>query len=677
MIKKLILIGVFLLVFFGWKTSQKNETAYLVNAENKLSTVETFLPYNVYKTEGEFYINSSFFGEDKFGLSFWVFPEDNLNWTTLFSIGNENSFLQLSTKGNPNGDEIGLNITSKIKGVENRIFGSKDKTILVDQFNHIYIQFNKEKVSLYLNGEKLMEGKVTRDSVWSEGILSVGQSLVFNDPKFKGLISSFMVENYLKDDTDIFKDAQQYNAEICQWSAANYETQNKSLDLDFSDLSLIDACKGLSLEWMYDPSIVYDFKGEIILSSSSSPYTIQLKIEDKLNSKTLYSDFHFNELSEDQEIFNQLRIDFMSQFKPILHSNEKLTTQFKDIEIQWQSLSEGLNINDGIITKNIKGKQTFEVELSYKYKDLSKSELVQLTVLDDAYAHIMSYFYEPKGNSSGIRLAYSLDGLNWNPLFNGEEIIKTDIEDSSSWIRDPFLFRDIRGEFKIVATQGWDNNSIYYWESTDLIEFKNHKLIRSAFYEPSIALTGKRSWAPEIVYNALNEEYWILFSDIEAGRIYRLNTFDFEVFSYPEIFMDVGYPIIDATINTYNNQTLIFYKDELEGAATLHYAFADNTYLNNLEVYDYDFDFFYKQIEGPFLLQSIKDGKWYLYADRYMNESMRVFEISSKKDGSLNVIELEEAQYQMPSSGTRHGSSLTVTKDELEKLIEAYPNTND
>ena len=36
-------------------------------------------------------------------------------------------------------------------------------------------------------------------------------------------------------------------------------------------------------------------------------------------------------------------------------------------------------------------------------------------------------------------------------------------------VRDPFIGRDAEGQFVILATEGYDNPSIYVWKSEDLV----------------------------------------------------------------------------------------------------------------------------------------------------------------------------------------------------------------
>lgn len=94
--------------------------------------------------------NNRIFEEDSFTISFWIFPESNYNWSTLLSTGDINNFLILSTKGNPDGADSGLNLSIRNNGGEIiRILSNKKNTVDLRKFNHIAITKNKYSISLY------------------------------------------------------------------------------------------------------------------------------------------------------------------------------------------------------------------------------------------------------------------------------------------------------------------------------------------------------------------------------------------------------------------------------------------------------------------------------------------------------------------------------------------------
>ena len=68
-------------------------------------------------------------------------------------------------------------------------------------------------------------------------------------------------------------------------------------------------------------------------------------------------------------------------------------------------------------------------------------------------------------------------------------------------VRDPFIGRDAEGKFVILATEGYDNPSIYVWKSDDPINLNEHGLHRVAWFDKGLYSTGSRAWAPEMTYD--------------------------------------------------------------------------------------------------------------------------------------------------------------------------------
>ena len=269
-----------------------------------------------------------------------------------------------------------------------------------------------------------------------------------------------------------------------------------------------------------------------------------------------------------------------------------------------------------------------------------------------------------------MKLAYSYDGLEWFALNGSKPILIPDVENSSNRLRDPFIYRDIDGDFLIIGTQGWSYPSVYFFKSKDLIKFTDQKLIILSYFEPSINLSGQRAWAPEIIYDVKSHSYLITYSDSINGIIYAVNTVDFESFSYPRVLFNPNYLVIDQTIFKNSEGYWLFYKDERPGAKTIFFAFSNSLAFENAKIFDQNFLHLQKNIEGPTVFTTI-DGKYtYLYFDHYKQERLIGIELTKGEENQF--IPKNELEIILPQSRMRHPSIIKITKKELDALIRHY-----
>src|SRR4051812_45062203 len=81
---------------------------------------------------------------------------------------------------------------------------------------------------------------------------------------------------------------------------------------------------------------------------------------------------------------------------------------------------------------------------------------------------LFAYFYTT--GESGLHLAWSRDGLSFEPLNGGASYLKPEVGESKL-IRDPGLMRGPDGIFRLVWTTSWAGKTIGYAESKDLIHW--------------------------------------------------------------------------------------------------------------------------------------------------------------------------------------------------------------
>ncbi len=294
---------------------------------------------------------------------------------------------------------------------------------------------------------------------------------------------------------------------------------------------------------------------------------------------------------------------------------------------------------------------------------------------DEQNAFLFSYF---RGNGeTGLHLAWSRDGLNWTPLNEGRPMLAPQV--GGRLMRDPCITEGPDGRFHMVWTSGWWERSIGVAHSDDLINWSEQKLIPVMEHEE----TALNSWAPEILYDPVEETFLIHWAttipgkfelETEEGadrnpqgvplnhRMYFTRTTDFEDFTAAEILYEPGFNSIDANIVPARDRWLMFIKDETAGPnpeKNIRMAWADapgGPWGPAGVPISPDW------VEGPTALKI--DGTWYVYYDAYTRgrfEGVR----SNDLENWENITD----QLNFPR-GARHGTAFEVNPDVLQQLLE-------
>lgn len=288
------------------------------------------------------------------------------------------------------------------------------------------------------------------------------------------------------------------------------------------------------------------------------------------------------------------------------------------------------------------------------------------TAQDSVY--LFSYFKD--NGQDGLHLAYSMDGYTWKALKDDKSFL-TPTAGKDKLMRDPCIIRGADGKFHMVWTVSWNEQSIGYASSDDLIHWSAQKDIAVMAKEPGT----RNCWAPEITYDAKNKTYMIYWATTipgrfpvgEAGgddnynhRMYYVTTKDFKQFSTAKLLYDHGFNVIDATIVPNGREYIMFLKDETRTPPQKNIRISTSRQLTGP----------YSKpsapitgkywAEGPTVLKMA--GKWLVYFDKYTEHKYGAIESTDGK----NWTEVSD-KISVPK-GLRHGSIFVVTKDEFDKL---------
>ena len=283
------------------------------------------------------------------------------------------------------------------------------------------------------------------------------------------------------------------------------------------------------------------------------------------------------------------------------------------------------------------------------------------------------------------------DPLHFDDLNGGKPVLYSALGEGG--VRDPHIVRSPDGErFYMVATDlclfeslNWDQHqrrgsrSIMVWESTDLVDWGEGRLVEVAPPEAG------NTWAPESVWDPEQDAFLVHWSSTlydtaehegqSYNRIMYATTRDFREFSEPRVWIDRGWSTIDTTVIKDEGLYYRFLKDERSrtGGLPLGKSIFSET-SPSLTAADW------KPLaegiglgpisqgEGPLVYKSNTEQKWFLWIDEFTKERRYVpFETTNLAGGQWTPSE----DFRLPPDPC-HGVVLPVTADEYERLNTAW-----
>ncbi len=290
-----------------------------------------------------------------------------------------------------------------------------------------------------------------------------------------------------------------------------------------------------------------------------------------------------------------------------------------------------------------------------------------------------------------VHFAVSRDGFNWEQINEGKPVLISKM--GTGGVRDIEIIRRRDGVFSILATdlcvvKRMDENHnidwkdinhngskcLSYWESTDLINFSEQKLLY--FGRDDFGCL----WAPEITYNDENGEYLIHWgstvreSDFNHMSIYCTRTKDFREFSYPELFFTRETEILDSHLMKHGDVWHLFYKNSNNPSGNMHET-SDN--IMGPFTHDDEFDALVRyytnggSYEGA-TTYTLPDGRWCLMLDFFgcPKDKMGYVPFVSKTPGDASF-RRADSEFSFPY-GFKHGRFIEITEEEYNRLKEHY-----
>jgi beta-xylosidase len=299
-------------------------------------------------------------------------------------------------------------------------------------------------------------------------------------------------------------------------------------------------------------------------------------------------------------------------------------------------------------------------------------------------AFLFSYF--TRNGEDGLHLAYSRDGITWNPLNGARSLITPQVEGAgrgwqewntrASIMRDPSILQGPDGVFHLVWTISWTDRAIGHASSRDLIHWSAQDRVPVMAQEKDTVLN---TWAPDLFYDDAKREFVIAWASSIPGRfpatdslaqrtskgradhrLYYVTTKDFKTYSPAKLLYDGGFCAIDGTITRKGDRYYLVMKDEtfFPPARNLRVAWSRNA---TGPYSPASASFTAKDTEGPSVLH-VGDW-WYVYFDYYTRG--RYGSVRTKDFATWEVV----SDSLHAPRGIRHGSAFLAPESVLRGLL--------
>lgn len=293
-------------------------------------------------------------------------------------------------------------------------------------------------------------------------------------------------------------------------------------------------------------------------------------------------------------------------------------------------------------------------------------------------AYLFAYF---NGNGPGqeqVHYAISRDGYNYKALNGNQPVVESKNISSSGGVRDPHIIRkeDNNGFYMVatdeyVPTMGWNNHALVLMKSTDMLTWESTVVDIPQLYPTKFGQVN-RVWAPQTIYDEEAGKYMVYFSMLEPNSYdiiyYAYANEDFTGFeSEPKqlFFSATENACIDGDIIKKDGKFYMFFKSE-DGKPGIKLAVSDSLTGGYVQQGNQRVDKESENVEGSCVFKCNDSDEWILMYDVYMKGKYQFTKTSDLTN--FSVIDDEVSMNFHP----RHGSVLSITKDEMHRLIAEF-----
>ncbi|WP_433752427.1 immunoglobulin-like domain-containing protein [Paenibacillus amylolyticus] len=571
-------------------------------------------------------------------------------------------------------------------------------------------------LTLYIDGVAVAAGSTNgmtleqiKNTLGSSG--TIGKSFYTADPYFGGLIADFQIYDGAMTAADITSLKARADQKIAKMEgmlvAAATEkltihdllASNASKDTIISNVTLpTSGAYGTTISWTSDKGNVISTTGAVTRpANATGDQVVTLTAVFTDGTETVNKTFQLTvkALPNDATAVDEAKAALVVHNITDVRGHISLPASgLYGTTITWASVQPNIVSVTGEVQRPAHGSGDIDVKLTATIKLNSASTTKEFIAkvkerpADENYAGYFFTYFTGEGTSTGEQVHFALsngnDPLNWRELNDGKPVLTSTLGEKG--VRDPFIIRSPEGDkFYMIATdlkingngnwgraQTWGSRSIMVWESNDLVNWTDQRMVEVAPEEAG------NTWAPEIMYDKTTGEYIVfwasrMFDDAShTGSAYQKmmysKTRDFYTFTEPQVYLDYGYSIIDTTMIEHDGKVYRFTKDEQDNGASTPFG-----KMIFQEVGDSILDPSFKMInqgvgnikwvEGPTIFKSNTDEKWYLFVDEFGGRGYVPFETTNLASGVWTL----SSNYNLPAS-PRHGTVIPITQSEYDAL---------
>lgn len=378
----------------------------------------------------------------------------------------------------------------------------------------------------------------------------------------------------------------------------------------------------------------------------------------------------------------------------------------------WKMAKEGLDVS-GMHHNNYHGFFALRPGLCSAGKGVArfskfKAEKLETRLSDKKMAGYVMVYH--KDEDHGLHMAYSWDGYRWTALNDDKPVMAGDTIAEQKGIRDPYIFRSADGGFCVAMTDlhvfgqrdgirdtRWERPDVYGWgnnrglvllKSFDLINWNRTNLdFTKLTCGDSIIKDWKDVgcvWAPEMNWDEERKQIMLHFTTrYKNGRnliyyVYMNNDFT-EMTDTPKFLFgssrdsngNFKAPTIDSDItkvgDTYHMLMVQFGYIKHAKSKSL-----TGPYVQDDDYFDGEKD----RHEAPCAWQRIGSDGYVIMYDNYSRNPHNFGFVETKDFKTYNPVgyfdELGKDMWRTNFSAQKHGGIVTVTRDELEMLINHW-----
>lgn len=290
--------------------------------------------------------------------------------------------------------------------------------------------------------------------------------------------------------------------------------------------------------------------------------------------------------------------------------------------------------------------------------------------------YLFCYFVGNRPEEERVHFAVSDDGYNFTALNDNEPVIIQ--TKGRKCCRDPYIFRDEDNKFHIIATDmrsddGWaNNNSMVVWDSDDLINWQNERIIDFSQFEET--KNANRVWAPQVIFDKFRNEYMIYWThnnaddDLDTISWYAY-TKDFTTLTTKPAVLykpESGMCAIDADITLLDGKYYLYTADGKKDG--ICYCVADKPDGPYFEPEDNKVSVADTALEGNCTYRILGTDKFVMIADQFKKGGYFMQETTDM----IHFEKVDSEKISLDHLRPRHGSMLHITGEEYDRLTEHY-----